>query len=414
MDHYPDAPLLHKPLFSEAFGESKFLFVLPFAVLGALSFGCCVFIDGLTLAAVGCGLGLALLSIGLALWSAHTLSQRHTRLITLLTKSETERRERNPRGIAGLDQLCLSVLPVWTGQIEMAQAHTEEATISLAQRFADISQRLEKAVSVDHGSSGGEPGSHFLVTLLNEAKADLDSIISSLRAALSSKESLLDEVTTLSSHTSALQRMAQDVGDIAKQTNLLALNAAIEAARAGEVGRGFAVVADEVRKLSTLSGETGKKISETVDTVNKAIAGTLMASRHYAEQDEALVQDSSTVIGRVVSRFGQTATDLSDSSENLRQQGIVIGQEVAEVLVALQFQDRVSQVLNHVTNDLKKLKQNIADGERQLSDSHGLVTVDAAQWLAELSQTYTMPEQHTVHNGGTAKSVADSNEITFF
>jgi len=414
LDHYPDTPLLLKPLFSEAFGESRFLFVLPFAALGALFFGCFVFVEGLTLTALACGLSLALLNLGLGLWSAHTVSQRHANSIRQLAKNEAERNEKNRRGIAGLDQLCLSVLPVWSGQIEMAQNHTEEATIALTQRFADISQRLESAVSATRGATGDEPGSHFLVTLLNEAKTDLDSIISSLRSALAGKESLLNEVTTLSSHTSALQRMAQDVGDIAKQTNLLALNAAIEAARAGEVGRGFAVVADEVRKLSTLSGETGKKISETVDTVNKAIADTLMASRQYAEQDEALVQDSSTVIGRVVSRFGQTATDLSDSSENLRQQGVVIGQEVAEVLVALQFQDRVSQVLNHVTNDLKKLQQNIADGERQLSDSHGLVAVDAAQWLAELSQTYTMPEQHAVHNGGTAQSDAGSNEITFF
>jgi methyl-accepting chemotaxis protein len=349
-----------------------------------------------------------------SVWSVRQARHQVSLMLqTALRTAKSEQQVQAHYSIPGLEQLCTGVLPVWSGQIEMAQSQTEEAAIALAQRFADISQRLESALSTSQGTANNESGSSDLVKLLNSAQTELDSIISSLRAALSTKESLLQEVTKLARQTSALQRMAQDVGDIAKQTNLLALNAAIEAARAGEVGRGFAVVADEVRKLSTLSGETGKKIADTVDTVNKAITETLHISHQYAEQDEALVNDSSTVIGNVISRFGHAATELSENSEYLRQQGLQIGREVAEVLVALQFQDRVSQVLNHVNNDLKKLHQNIQESELQLADSPG-APVDAAQWLVELSQTYTMPEQHAVHHGSSPKSAASNNEITFF
>lgn len=297
----------------------------------------------------------------------------------------------------------------------MARNHTEEAAISLANRFADISRRLGVAVSGSGSAHSGNESNDSLISLLHEAQKELDSIITSLRAALSTKETLLHEVTALSNHTESLQRMAKDVGDIAKQTNLLALNAAIEAARAGEVGRGFAVVADEVRKLSNLSGDTGKKIGETVDTVNQAINNTLEVSRQYAVQDENLVRNSSEVIGHVVSRFGQAATTLSEASENLRHEGQAIGEEVAEVLVALQFQDRVSQILNHVNNDLEKLRRNIDAGERTLSSGSTSSQIDAVQWLDELSETYTMPEQHLIHEGGAVKGGgASETEITFF
>lgn len=64
-----------------------------------------------------------------------------------------------------------------------------------------------------------------------------------------------------------IRQMNDIIRNIASQTNLLALNAAIEAARAGTSGRGFAVVADEVKKLASTSGDTVKKIGETLSRV---------------------------------------------------------------------------------------------------------------------------------------------------
>jgi methyl-accepting chemotaxis protein len=303
-----------------------------------------------------------------------------------------------------LSPLCRAVLPIWSGHIEMARAHTEESIAALSLRFADISRRVEAAVSASHGPAHNDGG---LLVLLNESQAELDSIISSLRAALSTKESLLHEVTALSRHTDDLKRMAQEVADIAKQTNLLALNAAIEAARAGEVGRGFAVVADSVGKLSTLSGETGKKIGDTVETVSQAIAATLSITRDYAQQDERMIADSSRVIEQVISRFGSAAAELADSSQSLRQESQAVGQEIAQVLVALQFQDRVSQVLGHVRDDQNKLK-------RSLDEQQGPVAIDPVDWLQALARTYTMPEQHAVHRGERVQAAAAEPDITFF
>ncbi len=320
----------------------------------------------------------------------------------------TEMSELRQQGFNGLDRLCLDVLPIWSGQIDVARSHTEDAVIALSQRFADLSERLQRGAETASLTTDGD---NSLLLLLSAAQSDLHAIVTSMRTALGSKESLLAEVGALASHTETLSRMAREVADIAKQTNLLALNAAIEAARAGDVGRGFAVVADEVRKLSTLSGETGMKISRTVDTVNQAIAEALRVSRQYAEQDENLVNQSGSVIESVVDRFSGAVTTLSQSSAMLLQQNQEIAEEVAEVLVALQFQDRVSQMLGHVSSDIGKLHTHIGDSQQAVAQGG---SINAAQWLSELSQTYTTPEQHAVHRGGAARRAPDEAGITFF
>ncbi len=320
---------------------------------------------------------------------------------------ENERQRHRSEHIAGLDRLCDGVLPIWSGQVEMARTHTEQSINALASRFAAINERIAHTIATSQGA-----GSEGLIALLRENAAELDSIIGTLRSALATKETMLGEVAALATQTEGLKRMASDVGDIAKQTNLLALNAAIEAARAGEVGRGFAVVADEVRKLSDLSGGTGRKIGETIEAVNQAIARTLEISRQYALQDAQTVDDSEKIIAQIVGRTHSAVVGLAESSEVLRDEAQTIGNEIGEVLVALQFQDRISQVLGHVRNDMDKLKEHI---DTQNARGDVSAPIDAGQWLEELSHTYTVPEQHAIHDGGRG-AAADKNasEITFF
>ncbi|MFZ3017821.1 MAG: methyl-accepting chemotaxis protein, partial [Gallionella sp.] len=194
------------------------------------------------------------------------------------------------------------------------------------------------------------------------------------------------------------------------QTNLLALNAAIEAARAGDTGRGFAVVADEVRKLSNLSGETGKRITETVGTVNTAVAATLASLRQYEDDDHRVVDELSSTVERVLGDFQAASAEIHGHVELLKSEAVGIGEEVSGVLVALQFQDRVSQALANVEADFAKLERHLADFDAgRLS-----ISIDAGEWLAELAQTYTMPEQHALQGGKPAKAPGGASEITFF
>ncbi len=314
--------------------------------------------------------------------------------------------------IAGLDKLCVSVLPIWGRQVEVGRIQTEEAITALIALFSGLSQKLVEAVEASQVAAAGMGDSDSadgLVRLIEAGQRDLGSIVDSLRAATQSKETLLQEVDRLAGFTGELKQMAADVASIANQTNLLALNAAIEAARAGEAGRGFAVVADEVRKLSTLSGETGKKISERVELVNAAIRSAINASEQSAKRDSESVTHSEAVINEVIERFHGAASRLTDSSHILQDASVGIHSEISDVLVSLQFQDRVSQILTHIRDDMSKLEIHLGE----CLNTNRCEPIDVQAWLDELLSTYTTSEQRDLHqgDGGAAE---DSSDITFF
>jgi len=305
----------------------------------------------------------------------------------------------------GQHQLGERLLPVWGGHIESSRAQMETAVSALAERFGGIVQQLEQTARISD-LAAGTGGAGGLVAAFESGEHKLGEVVASLRAAMADKAAMIEKVKALAAFIGELQGMAADVARIAQQTNLLALNAAVEAARAGEQGRGFAVVAQEVRTLSTRSGETGKLIAAKVASISTAIEGTSAAAERSSEAEQRSVAASQAAIEAVLGELRQATDALVANAAELRGSRDYVRGEISEALVHLQFQDRISQVMQHV-------RENIARTLERLGGAQGLAGADVGALLAELEKTYAMADEHAVHRGRVA-APKPSDEITFF
>jgi methyl-accepting chemotaxis protein len=292
-------------------------------------------------------------------------------------------------------------VPIWIRNIETARQQTEAAIVAVSERFAGIVQRLGAALG--NGAKGAAARGADVET--QQSEQDLKLVVDALRAIASSRGELVREIRGLAAYTEELSKMASEVESIAFQTNMLALNAAIEAAHAGESGAGFAVVANEVRALSTAARETGKRITKKVGTIGETLNRIGATNEQVASRDQRAVEDSEAHIRAVLARFAQSAARLEQVAQQSHAQSAAIREEIGESLVQLQFQDRVSQILNQVTTSMEQmLSESPAAGE-----AHDAAPVD----LDGMKHSYTTEEQRRNHEGIAPQAVAP-RDVTFF
>ena len=317
-----------------------------------------------------------------------------------------------------LGRLGTDVAPLWATQIDTARQQTEEGMTGVTNRFVGIVSSLEAADQSAIMSVGFPDDVEGVVSVFAKSEQNLSVVVQSLRDVQARSDELLRGVGGLLKYIDQLKEMAVSVSSIADQTNLLALNAAIEAARAGEAGRGFAVVADEVRKLSNLSGETGRKITERIQQINDAVGVAFGNAEKSASQDAQVLNRSEEVIHSVLDQFRGVTASLVESATILHESGLQVKREVAESIVQLQFQDRVSQILAHVRDSILSLQTYLQQSEERYHNHGQFVAADLSSLLNELERSYATNEERSNHgqkSGKTSgKPAPADDEITFF
>jgi methyl-accepting chemotaxis protein len=326
------------------------------------------------------------------------------------TAVQQQRQQENISAYLGsLQQVSSEVAPAWTRNVELVRTQIEHEIVELTTRFSGIVNRLRDAVTGSQAAGGDAAGSGAgVVPIFAEAQQVLTGVIKTLHDAHVDKQRLLEEVRGLLKFIDELGSMSQEVTHVAERTNLLALNASIEAARAGDHGRGFAVVADEVRKLSTLSAETGKRIGSKIEVIGEAISATFRAAEQSAEQDSRVASRSETAVAGVLDSLRNVTDVLMRSSQQLREDSVGIRGEIEETLVHLQFQDRVSQILEHVSTSVQQLADELARSAALYRQTGELTPPAVDKLLQQLNASYTTADERHSPSGAAAE------EVTFF
>lgn len=300
-------------------------------------------------------------------------------------------------GIEGLDKLNHEVLPIWCRQIASVRNQADVAVTDLAIQFKGITKRINASIdaSVKYSNDGvSHIGNRVADSSGMITQEELAEMLDTLREAIDVKAILLDKISQLKEQTNVMTDVVLSVKSISRKTEVLAINASIESRRAGVHGLSFGIIAQEVRKLSEQSEEMVDDVAQRIQLLEE-------------KMDEVIAQTDLNTLGpdnssdnkqsniSIYERFRKLALSLSKSSEILLLESGNIRDEIYNIIVALQYQDKTSQILVHITDNIQDLYQRIdtynSSGNREI--------INPEEWINKLRSTYTMVEEVYAHDG---------------
>lgn len=298
-------------------------------------------------------------------------------------------------------ELLLATIPLWVRQLEAVRQEGDRAIDALARSFENIVAGLEKALNESRNAVAGMQACGGVAAQIETANADLGGLVRSIQALHGDKGVMLAEIVR---YGRELRAVNGEINQLALQTGLLSLNAAIEAARAGQAGRAFAVVVTEMRDLATRSSDASRRVAGQLNHIEAAVQSVQQKDDMRASSELGSIDQAETAITVVMRRFTALSESLAQSVAIMDDGGVEVRKRIADALAALQFQDRVSQILDHTTRDLDKLRQHIAAG-----------TLDGqviASWQTEMAANFSTHEELASVDGTQGKR--ESNNLTYF
>jgi len=170
----------------------------------------------------------------------------------------------------------------------------------------------------------------------------------------------------------AAQTLTQ-VDTIAKEARIVGLNGQIEAARAGDKGAAFSIVANETKSLAYQATSTSGSLKKMLAELS-GLHQELVDALHSSET---------------------TSRSLTD--------------EIGKAVMGLQFQDRVSQQIQHIVDALNAIQNRLTPTLAHVATP--LVEARTQDWFRWMDSHSTMASERTTASHSPATSSFGSIEL---
>ena len=249
-------------------------------------------------------------------------------------------------------------------QLKQTSKQIESSVVGVCGSFQGIAERAKEAVartaSFLSQAGEGSSGARSFETLIDNCSGTLVKILNVTEEAGEISQRAIERIRQMDKASQSISGAIQQLEQIAQGNKILALNARIEAARAGEHGAGFAVVAMEVISQTERSQKVNAQVSELILNLRSLAGSTLEDLQRMNDQDRKRVEQCRGEVDESLRDLQGAHDEMKTMLTGMTEEGASLSQEIGAAVRGLQFQDRTSQRIAHVVEDLDTLQARLA------------------------------------------------------
>lgn len=345
--------------------------------------------------------------IGAAIgWS---LFAQHRRQIHNLTASFQKNQQEQNTAIHAyineLEKLFLKVNPILLRQVQSSRFHTEREVTALTEQFAAMVKQLEQIIS-----SSGDVKSNNVTDTLNTAIEETKNIFDSIDHIIVEQVSN-NEDKSLNTQISKLELLIHNIKKSEQELNQLANDITLTY----QTNSQSSIATEEISHLAHTLSASIEKSSQTSQNINAILISATEILTNIKNANATNMLDAKNSLNNALMQLKSILSIYKNNADRLRDSSEHIHHEICAVLVAFQFQDRVSQMLAQVENNLACLDETLQLTRNQGDQRHADM-INIEHTLQQMKLDYSMPEQYANHIADQAvrDNPSQDDDLTFF
>lgn len=295
----------------------------------------------------------------------------------------------------GAGTMVGQVVPVWQQQVQLARQQASAGAHRVQHGFGQIADALVMlAQRITHAPLSASPGA-LDAALAGDgpAHAALQQLLAASQRAFAQRDAAVAQLAHCSQALQALRQLGREAQELGKHTRLVAFNALIEAQRVSQGNDGGSqAIANETRMLAQRMADVGAQVGQLVARLDSTLAPELAHGETADTSPDELRQElalrARTALASLVGAISgelRHGTDIQAAANTL-------GQQVQATRAALGFASPLEQMLDNVSADMRRFAGWVPANPDATQG-------DAADWLARLEASYTLPAQRAQHHG---------------
>jgi methyl-accepting chemotaxis protein len=292
-------------------------------------------------------------------------------------------------------------------QLKSTSQQIETSVVEVCNNFQGIAERARSTTDRTRGflssEHEGPANRKSFGGLIRNCGETLVKILTTTEQAGEVSRRAIERIQQMDKSSEMISAALEKLERIAHENKMLAMNARIEAAHAGVLGAGFAVVAVEVVAQTERAQEVTNQVSDLIANLRSLAATTAQDLQRMNEQDSLRLNQCKSEVEESLRDMESAHGEMETMLAGMTEEGALLANDIGSAVRGLQFQDRTSQQLAHVVEDLDTL-------QAKLTTRFGDVTGEQAASHDGFSG-FTMKEEREVAGMDDEESGAGDVEL---
>jgi len=294
-----------------------------------------------------------------------------------------------------------------SSRLKQTSTQIESSVVGVCDSFQGIAERARSTVSRTTGflssTGNGASNKQSFEGLIRNCSDTLVKILNTTAEAGEVSRRAMDRIIQMDKASQMIGTSLVKLEQIAHENKMLAMNARIEAAHAGVHGAGFAVVAVEVVSQTERAQEVTAQVGGLIADLRALAGSTLEDLRRTNEQDAKRVEICRNEVDESLRDMQDAHGEMEQILTGMTEDGALLANDIGSAVRGMQFQDRTSQQIAHIVEDLDTL-------HTKLTARYG-VMAPGDTVLDEGFSAYTMYEERQVAGIDGTESVGGDVEL---